>query len=89
MTVLLLIDPDAEGVCRGQVGDGVHDLGVGHIHAVPPLVAGDADGVPLHHVLVRDEIPSVAGVDTIANLTAEDIKLLHDVVKPVGDGYYG
>lgn len=86
--MLLLIDLDAEGVGRGQVGDGVHDLGVGHIHAFPPLIPCDADGVPLHHALVRDEVPSVAGVDTGANLTAEDIKLLHDVVKPVGDGHY-
>lgn len=89
LSLLLLVYLDAEVLGAGDGRERRTKRIVGVVHVVPPLVTIDADGVPLRHVLVRDEIPSVAGVDTGAKLVAEGVKLLPDVVEPVGDGYYG
>jgi len=86
---LLCVYLDAEVVSRGQVGDGIVQLDVACVHAVPPQIPVDADGVPLHHVCVRDEVPSVACFDAGVDLHLHFVQLLHDVVEAVSDGYYG
>ena len=88
--MLLLVHPDAEAVGRGQVSDGIVQLDVACVHAVPPAVPVEADGVPLWAAFrVRDEVPLVAGVDQLADLHLHLLQLLHDVVEAVGDGHYG
>jgi len=87
--VLLPVYLDAQVLGAGNGRERRAKRVVGVIHVVPPQVTIDADGVPLHHVLVRDEVPSVAGVDTGAKLVAEGVKLFPDVVEPVSDGHYG